>query len=244
VQLSEAIDPKVLNRRRIELRAKPMDTNTLIALLSLIASVLTAAAATYIAYRALIFTAKPRLGITVTPPEEYRFFKPGEQVQLMLNLHNIGYWYAKPAATEIRAHVNVDEGCELLQLRYGSDLEYALDANSVKFGKGLHNGKSCYFEAFGIWLTHAEVSEPMELTLRVSVKPGQHEGWVALFAEEGDCGVHSFNFTVQAETEVVPDGNLSSDQVLRTVLRHASESKAVKALLGLTERLRRMRGGG
>jgi len=169
----------------------------MIAALSLVASLATAVAATYVAYRALVFSAKPRLSLTVDPPENSRRFAPGEQTTFMIHLHNVGYWYSKPAATEIHAFVNVDEGCDVLQLRYGSGLEISVDESAAKIGKGLHGGKSRYLEAFGIFLTQAEAAESMELTVRTPMAPGRYEGWVALFAKEGDCGVHSFQFYVQ-----------------------------------------------
>lgn len=175
-----------------------MDADTVIQALSLIATVITAGAASYLAYSALLFTARPQLVLTVEP--ENRTFLPEAEVTLQLWLHNIGHWYAKPAATEMLAYVNVDEACEPLRVRLGLNFEDD-DYHTTKTaltGKGRANGRSRYLLVRGINVINRENGEVIELTIRTPTEPGLYEGWLVLLAKEGDCGLHTFNFKVTA----------------------------------------------
>ncbi len=168
-----------------------MTDDVLIAQLSLLVSLVTAVASGYLAYKALVFTAKPRLAVQAYPKDDWHV---SSTVSLVLRLRNKGHWYARPAATGLRATVNLDEPCEPLLLRFGSDLEQ--QERKVLRGKGSGGRRSKYLEATGIWLTASEDPEDLEVTFRTPDIPGKYNGWVILYAREGDCGSHSFSFVV------------------------------------------------
>jgi len=109
---------------------------------------------------------------------------------LVFYLKNVGHWYSKPAATNIRLWVNFNPKFELIEMKYGSNLE-KIDIEP-KHGVG----NSRYFRAEGIHLFHKEPGECLCVAVKAPREPGIYEMWISAHADQGDCGVHKFKLKV------------------------------------------------
>ena len=131
--------------------------NLAVAVTNMVASV-------YLAFLAVRFTAKPRIKITLAGEKDtHRLeFTPGETVDLLFVLTNIGYWYAHPTALDNTCYLNFDPRFELIEAKYGSILENS--ETNVRRGKN-----NCqYLKVSGIQLSYGE---PGELILALISRP-------------------------------------------------------------------------
>jgi hypothetical protein len=137
-------------------------------------------------------SAKPKLRVTVSSPGKDKLeFHEGELSTLRFYLENVGHWYwAKPAASNVRLRVNFEIAFNPRMIRYGSDLE--ISNGDVRPGVG--NGQ--YMKAQGIYLFHEEAGEAVEVDVQMPTEEGTYSFWVAAHANEGGCGVHKFKLKV------------------------------------------------
>jgi len=163
-----------------------------IAVWTLVVQLATAAFASYIAYRTLVHTAKPKVKVELIDPGPGQPVSQEAECRLVFRCSNVGHWYAKPAATGMRAYVNFDPAAEPIALRYGSALEY--ETTEVRHGKG----GALYLVATGIELTHRE--EPEDLVAIVSVFNVRSTVslWITLFSDQGDLGTTPFACPVES----------------------------------------------
>jgi hypothetical protein len=168
-----------------------MDANVVISLLTLIVSVVAAGFIGYLTFLMLQFTARPRLTITLL--EQKKAFKPGCVERLRFLAQCAGYWYARPAATNIRLYVNFDPAFEPLRIRFGSTLEKVEE--NVRRGKG----QSKYLVASGIHLSQQEPGEEIETEVKMPAKKGRYRCWISAYSDQGHCGVHSFELEVAGQ---------------------------------------------
>jgi len=106
-------------------------------------------------------------------------------------LENIGHWYGKPAAKNVLLYANFESTFEPAEIRFGSTLENL--NTTVRSGK-----KGCkYLKADGIHLTYQEPGEEIACTVKMPDKKGSYMSWLAVFSDEGDCGVHYFKIKVK-----------------------------------------------
>ena len=164
-------------------------SNFLVAVINMVASV-------YVAFLALRFTARPRIRISFSRDTERHLstFAPGERVELMFTLTNIGHWFAHPAALSNTLYLNFDTAFEPIEARYGSALEFS--TNEVRRGK--NNCK--YLKVSGIHLFYGEPGELVVITTTMPAAPGTYEFWVASMSSGGDHGVQRFHLTVSTSS--------------------------------------------
>lgn len=167
-----------------------IDSNA-IAVVSLLFSVITTIFIIYLTVLTLKISAKPKLKIVLKDND--RKFYPSEEVKLNYHLKNVGHWYGKPAAKNVVLYINFEPSFELLEIRYGSNLE-KVDTNVFR---GKNNCK--YMKAKGIHLTYLEPGENVELKVKMPNTEGNYSSWIAAFSEEGDCGVHKFKIIVKGK---------------------------------------------
>jgi hypothetical protein len=180
-----------------------------IELVSLVVTVVIAVATSYLAYSALVFTAKPKLELTVEPSGVV--YEPGQTATVDLWLTNVGHWYAKPAAVEYMASVNLDEECTPLRATLGLECEddHYHVGKDVRSGKGRVAGRrSRYFEVRGINSWYGENPERIRLDVEMPAVPGVYEGWLVLSTRSGDdYGLHPFRLEVRAGRSGLPTGH-------------------------------------
>ena len=87
-----------------------MKPDLLVAILSLIVSTVTSIFLGYIAFLTLRFAARPRLRIKLLPELDRgeSVFECCDSATLRFHMVNVGHWYSKPAATNIRLYINFD----------------------------------------------------------------------------------------------------------------------------------------
>jgi hypothetical protein len=161
-----------------------MDANFSISLISLIVSTATSLFVAYMTFVMMKFSAKPRIRVSLSPSS----VEVGVDtvIRLTLFVENIGHWYTKPRATNLRIYWNFEADFELLEIRFGAPLD--LVKNAVRRGKA----NSKYLKASGIHLSAAEPGEEVQIDVRTPIRPGTYHHWVSVFCDEGDCGVHKF----------------------------------------------------
>ena len=111
-----------------------------------------------------------------------------DEAEVTFECRNVGQWYAKPAATSIRAYVNVLPPTIPLRLRFGAAGDR--ESTNVRVGKG----GARYLRADGIHLTHAEPPESLVLTVQTRHNES-FRGWIALIGDQGDLCTKQFEFS-------------------------------------------------
>ncbi len=151
------------------------------------------------------FTAKPRVDFHVMAENPALAFHAGHNARLSLHCQNVGRWYARPAATNLRVYINFDPALEPLRLKYGSQLERS-EEQVQEVRRGKRNSK--YMKAVGIQLFHGEPGEDVEMEVRMPDHAGLYKCWVAAYCDDGDCGIHEFTIKsrgrAKANTAVQP----------------------------------------
>jgi hypothetical protein len=138
----------------------------------------------YMTFLMLQFTARPRLTITLLGDK--MAFSPGSVERLRFVAQCAGYWYARPAATNIRLYVNFDPAFEPIRIRFGSTQEKV--EQDVRRGKG----QSKYLKASGIHLSQEEPGEEIETEVKMPTQKGRYRCWISAYSDQGYCGIHSF----------------------------------------------------
>lgn len=166
-----------------------MKADLMVSIINLIVSILTSIFIGYITFLTLRFTAKPLVTFRIRSEQDEMAFKVGQIARIWLHCENVGRWYAKPAATNLRLYVNFDPVLEPLSIKYGSQLE-RLEQHVHVVRRGKRNSK--YMKASGIQLFFGEPGEELEIEVRIPTQTGQHHCWVAGYSDEGDCGIYKF----------------------------------------------------
>jgi hypothetical protein len=180
----------------------------IVSVVSLAISIVTSIFAGYLALAALRFTARPKLRVLIykngNSPAERLVIRPLECVTLHFRVHNVGAWYAKPAATKARAYLNLNPALEPLELRHDS----LLDSDNGRFVRRRDGGG--YFRIIGLNVNYREPPEEFDIDIRAPEKPGIYKAWTTIYAEEGDCGVHPFEIHVIPEVQP-PDPSIVAE---------------------------------
>lgn len=183
-----------------------MSRAAVLEVLSLFVQLTTACAALSLAFIGLRLNARPGVRVAAHRDGTPIVFAPGEEGTLSIELELRGFFYGKPAATNMIIHVNVDDAWTPLQLSYGSPTQYRSDPDPPRVGAGLNRtpplwapwrspertSASKFLVAKGVWLVRDKSPERLDLTVRAPEHPGLYLGWIHAEASEGDCGVHVF----------------------------------------------------
>lgn len=161
-----------------------MSIDTYIALGGLILNFLTAFAAVYIAFLALVHTAKPRIDVVLL---EDTIQPCNRLIKLQFELRNVGYWYALPPAIDITVYCNFDPAFDLVGLGYGSQQEIL--AAEVRIGKG---GRK-YLKAKGIKLIADDFGEVVQVHLKTPQVPGSYLARLSAYSANGLSHVQDFH---------------------------------------------------
>ena len=139
-------------------------------------NVVAAAATIYIAYLALVHTAKPRITVSLREPNR-------QPCSRLLGLHydlkNRGHWYALPPAIDIVVFCDFDPRFELVGLGYGSQQEIL--AAEVRVGKG---GRK-FLKAKGLKLIANDLGEVIQVHLRTPEEPGTYLTRISAYSPNG-----------------------------------------------------------
>ncbi len=176
-----------------------MKPDLLVSILNLVISILTSFFIGYITFLTLRFTAKPLVKFTIRGERKELVFNTREIAKLWLHCENVGRWYARPAATNLRLYVNFDPVLEPISLKYGSQLE-RLEEKVHEVRRGKRNAK--YMKAAGIQLFFGEPGEEVEIEVQMPNRSGGHRCWVAGYCDEGDCGIYEFTIESQVPATV------------------------------------------
>lgn len=153
-----------------------MSVDTHIAIASLAFNVVAAAATIYIAYLALVHTAKPR--ITVSLHEEVR--QPcSKLLALHYDLRNRGHWYALPPAIDVVVFCDFDPRFDLIGIGYGSQQETL--AAEVRIGKA---GRK-FLKAKGLKLIANDLGEVIQVHVRTPAEPGMYLTRISAYSPNG-----------------------------------------------------------
>src|ERR1035438_1803076 len=107
-----------------------MNTTDWLSLSNIFLTIIISLCALFVAYAALVHTAKPNLKVKMLSPETYR---SGEMVNFIFEFENIGHWYAIPPVINLVVFCNFEPTFELVELRYGSAQE--ISSTNVRTGK-------------------------------------------------------------------------------------------------------------
>lgn len=150
----------------------------------LILNFFTALAAVYIAFLALVHTAKPRINVVLLEDTTQAC---NRLIKLRFELRNVGHWYAIPPAIDIVAYCDFDPAFDLIELDYGSQQE--IHATEVRIGKG---GKK-YFKAKGIMLIADDLGEIVQVQLKTPQVPGRYYARLSAYSANGLSHVQDFH---------------------------------------------------
>jgi hypothetical protein len=160
-------------------------------MLATIVSLVISIAALAISYVALLYTARPKVRVTLLNDES---FKPGQVVTLKFRVEMRSR--LRRAASDLRIFVNFVPDIEPLVASYGSALE--LSDSNVRTGKG----PSRYLTVTGIRVSREEPVPYEDFTIRAQMpsETGTFKGWITCFAHGStdDCGVSHFAIKVSS----------------------------------------------
>lgn len=159
-----------------------------------VVQVITAVFIGYLTVLTLRFTTEPKLKMTLLTSIHEGDFVPDQAEKIRIYIENIGRWYGRPAATNVKLYVNFPPAFDPVQIKFGSDLE--ITENDVRRGKG----NSKYLIASGIHLFSGELGEEIEVEVKMPNKAGNYYFWVAAYSDQGDFGAFRFD---------IPDTDLS-----------------------------------
>jgi len=131
--------------------------------------------------------AKPRIVIDIL---DQLVFDPGQEARVKISLHNRPYFYAKPAATNVGAYVNVDAAVQPLRLLFGAALSNVHD--QVKIGK---NNSRCLSASGIVLLPHQ--SESIEWHAKMPTTSGRYQFWIDVVTAEGSNATHATTLRVR-----------------------------------------------
>jgi len=153
-----------------------MSLDTYIAIAGLALNALVACVTIYIAYLALVHTAKPRIEILLREPTN----QPKDRlIVLHYDIKNIGHWYALPPAIDVVVYLNFDPLFDLIGIGYGSQQE--IQAAEVRIGKGGFK----YLKAMGIKLIASDLPETIILHTRTPTEAGTYHAHISAYSPNG-----------------------------------------------------------
>lgn len=156
-----------------------------------ITSLVVSVAALAISYVALLYTARPKVRVTLLNDES---FKQGQVVTLKFRVAMRSR--LRRAASDLRIFVNFVPDIEPLVASFGSALEH--NDSNARTGKG----PSRYLTVTGIRVSREEPVPYEDFTIRAQMptKTGAFKGWVTCFAHGStdDCGVSHFSVKVDS----------------------------------------------
>jgi hypothetical protein len=150
-------------------------------------SFVTAVSASYLAFAALVNTARPRASVVLINHSNNH---PGERVVFVFSFKNRGHWYAKPMIVNMTIYINFDGAFDLVEMRSGSSQQNS--STNIKIGKG--NMK--YFKSKGMHLSFGEDAEEIHVVAQAPKSPGQYRLKVSAFSENGASLSKTFSFQV------------------------------------------------
>jgi hypothetical protein len=159
---------------------------TLVVTITIVTIAITLTAA-YFAYLQARSAAKPRITIDIL---DELIFEPAQEARLRIELSNRPYFYAQPAATNVRAYVNVNAAVEALRLLFGSGL-----SNSETQASTGKNNSWC-LTASGIVLLPYQ-SERIEWYGKMPDVSGKYMFWIDVVTAEGSNATLQTALTVR-----------------------------------------------
>jgi len=147
-----------------------------LAIAGLVLNALVAGVAVYIAYLALVHTAKPRVAVSL---HESRRQPCSTLLALHYELTNRGFWYALPPAIDVTVFCDFDPAFELIALGYGSQQETI--AAEVRIGKG---GRK-FLKAKGLKLIANDLGEIIRVDVRTPAIPGRYLTRISAYSTNG-----------------------------------------------------------
>ena len=130
---------------------------------------------TYIAYVALVHTAKPKIKIEMNPTKVQK----GSEVVFDFEVTNKGHWYAAPPAIDVFLYINFDQGFVVTGVQYG----LGQDRVTPKVGDGQEGRK--YVKAKGIKLFGKKHPEYVFVHAQTPNEPGEYEIGLDAYSENG-----------------------------------------------------------
>lgn len=158
----------------------------------LVFTIITTICALYLTYIGLIHAAKPKIKIKLLSSPKVIC---SEEVLLIFECLNVGYWYAKPMAVNLTIYCNFDLQFKLIELLYGSTQSYKdLDA---KVGVG----NMQYLKAKGIKLSYGEEGEQFHVRAIMPEIAGKYRIRISAFSENGASFKKMYYLTTKAPPE-------------------------------------------
>jgi hypothetical protein len=163
-----------------------------LAISGLVLNALVAFAAIYIAYLALVHTAKPRISVFLHEPRKQPCSRT---LELHYELTNRGFWYALPPAIDVTIFCDFDPAFEPICLGYGSQQE--MNATEVRIGKG---GRK-FLKAKGLKLIADDLGEIIRIQVRTPPVPGRYLTRISAYSVNGLSHFEDFYIECHMEEE-------------------------------------------
>jgi|GEM_PF-6620989 len=180
---------------------------------SVIVSILSLFVVTYIAFKALQYTASPKLRIVHTGQKYLGFYNllTGAGVKrklisaypldrnanttLEFIFSNKGHWFAKPAIVINECYINFDAAFQLQEVRFGAAFER--NRNVACQGKPTPTGRrSKYFQIADIHLFYGEPPERVQIDLITPQEEGVYYCWIASRTEDASFPIFRFYLNI------------------------------------------------
>lgn len=154
-----------------------------------VASLLISVVALATSYLALVYTARPRVRVSLVNDEHF----PAMQL-VTLNFRVEMRSRLKKAVADMKLYINFTPPLEPVDVTFGADLE--LSDSNVRTGKGA----SRCLVVTGVRVSREEPVPYEDFSVRVKTpqRSGTYHGWITAFAHDSadDCGVSRFQITV------------------------------------------------
>ncbi len=142
--------------------------------------------AVFIAYEALVHTARPKVKVEMLGPQSYPC---GKKVSIPFRFTNAGHWYAyvKPTAINLIAFFNFSREFQLHELHFGAVQEYS----DTKVRQGVGNVQ--FLKAKGLKLTYGDEGEEVHVDVTTPTKEANYVVRVDAYSENGVSLSSRFN---------------------------------------------------
>lgn len=168
-------------------KLREMKIEHILGIISTGAQVISAVFIGYLTFLTLRFMTKPKLKMTLLTNIHEGDFVPDQAEKILIYIENIGRWYGRPAATNVKLYVNFPPAFDPVKIKFGSRLE------KIEKNVGRGKGNSKYLIASGIHLFSGEPGEEIEVEVKMPNKAGNYYFWVAAYSDQGDFGAFCFD---------------------------------------------------
>lgn len=158
----------------------------MIALISLIFTVITTVCVLFLAYVALGQTARPNITVRMLSSD---CIECGTASSHVFELINVGHWYGSPIAVDLTVYFNFPAEFDLRELQYGSIQEHR--NKEVKVGVGGMR----YFKAKGLKISRHEKGEQVHILATGPQRPGQYSIRITGYSSNDASFSREFGFS-------------------------------------------------